>query len=86
MKIAAVQMDVKILDKQRNLRVILEKLVQARRAGASLVICPECALTGYCFNTRDEAWPCAETIPGPSTEKIALAAQQLGCTVDGGDA
>jgi 5-aminopentanamidase len=81
MKVAAVQMDVKILDKVRNLRIVLEKLVQAHRAGASLVIYPECALTGYCFSSRDEAWPCAEAIPGPSTEKVALAAQQLGCTV-----
>ena len=81
MKLAAVQMDVKISDKKRNLRVILEKLVQAARAGARLVIFPECALTGYCFDTRDDAWPLAETIPGPSTEKLAIAARELGCTV-----
>jgi predicted amidohydrolase len=80
MKVAAVQMDVKILDKPQNLRVALEKLVQARRAGADLVVFPECALTGYCFSSREEAWPMAETVPGPCTEKIALAAQQLGCT------
>jgi 5-aminopentanamidase len=81
MKVAAVQMDVKIADKQRNLRVVLERLVQAHRVGASLVVFPECVLTGYCFASREEAWPCAETIPGPSTEKVALAARQLGCTV-----
>jgi 5-aminopentanamidase len=81
MKLAAVQMNVEIFDKKRNLRVVLEKLVQAARAGASLVIFPECALTGYCFNTREEAWPLAETIPGPSTEKLAIAARELGCTV-----
>jgi 5-aminopentanamidase len=81
MKLAAVQMDVKIGDKARNLRVALEKLVQAHRAGASLVIYPECALTGYCFNSREEAWPFAETIPGPSTEKAAIAAREMGCTM-----
>lgn len=81
MKLAAVQMNVEIFDKKRNLRVVLEKLVQAARVGASLVIFPECALTGYCFNTREEAWPLAETIPGPSTEKLAIAARELGCTV-----
>ena len=81
MKIAAVQMDVKILDTKRNLRVVLEKLVQAHRAGASLVIFPECALTGYCFTSREEAWEFAETIPGPATEKIAIAARELDCTV-----
>lgn len=81
MKLAAVQMDVKIFDKNRNMRVVLEKLVQATRAGATLTIFPECALTGYCFQTREEAWPLAETIPGPSTEKLAIAARDLGCTV-----
>ncbi|HUI42501.1 MAG TPA: carbon-nitrogen hydrolase family protein [Terriglobia bacterium] len=81
MKVAAVQMDVRIFDKGHNLRVVLEKLVQARRAGAELMIFPECALTGYCFTSREEAWPLAETVPGPSTEKVALAARQLGCTV-----
>ncbi|HEY6291892.1 MAG TPA: carbon-nitrogen hydrolase family protein [Terriglobia bacterium] len=81
MKIAAVQMDVKIFDKAHNLRVVLEKLVQAHRAGASLVVFPECALTGYCFSSREEAWPLAETIPGPTTEKVAIAARELGCTV-----
>ena len=54
MKIAAVQMDVKIADKQRNLRVALEKLVQASHAGAGLAVFPECALTGYCFTSRSE--------------------------------
>ena len=81
MKLAAVQMDVKIFDKKRNLRVILEKLVQATRSGAHLVIYPECALTGYCFDTPEEAMPLAETIPGPSTEKLAIAARELGCTL-----
>lgn len=81
MKLAAVQMDVKIGDKARNLRVVLERLTSARRAGASLAIFPECALTGYCFNSLEEALPLAETVPGPSTEKVALAAQQLGITV-----
>ena len=81
MKLAAVQTNVEIFDKKRNLRAVLEKLVQAARAGAGLVIFPECALTGYCFNTRDEAWPLAETIPGPSTEKLAIAARELGCTI-----
>jgi len=81
MKVAAVQMDIKILEKELNLRRILEELARARRAGAELIIFPECALTGYCFTSLDEARPMAETIPGPSTEKLAAAAQILECTV-----
>ena len=78
MKVAAVQMDVKILDNQRNLARVLDLLERAAKDGAKLVVFPECALSGYCFTSREEALPAAETIPGPSTEKLAVAAKRLG--------
>lgn len=81
MKVAAVQMDVKILEKDRNLAKILENLEVAARAGAQLVVFPECALTGYCFTSIDEARPVAETVPGPATEKIAALTKIFDCTV-----
>ena len=81
MKVAAVQMDIKILEKEQNLEKIIENLNHAARAGAKLVVFPECALTGYCFTGLDEAMPMAETVPGPSTEKIAEAARKLDCTL-----
>jgi predicted amidohydrolase len=80
MIVAAVQMDVNILEKERNLGKILENLEAAARAGAKLVVFPECVLTGYCFTSREEAGPLAETVPGPSTEKLAAAAKALDCT------
>lgn len=80
MKVAAVQMDVKILDKDHNLRKVLSKLETAARAGAKLVVFPECALTGYCFTSLQEARPLAETVPGPATEKIAAVTKQYDCT------
>lgn len=80
MKVAAVQMDIKILERERNLGKILANLETAARAGAKIVVLPECALTGYCFGSRDEAAPVAETIPGPSTLKIAEAAKRLDVT------
>lgn len=81
MKVAAVQMDVKILNKARNLERILANLEGAAHEGAKVVIFPECALPGYCFTSREEAWPEAETVPGPSTERLAAAAKKLDCTV-----
>jgi 5-aminopentanamidase len=80
MRIAAVQMDVKICEKERNLGNILQNLEIAARAGARIVVFPECSLSGYCFSSAEEAWPEAETVPGPSTERIAAAAGDLGCT------
>ncbi len=81
MRAAAVQMDVKILAKEHNLDQILSRLEQAASGGAKLVVFPECALSGYCFVSRDEAAPVAEEVPGPSTERILAAAQALDCTV-----
>ncbi len=80
MKVAAVQMDVTILEKQRNLEKILAKLEAAARAGAGIVVFPECALTGYCYASKEEADPVAETVPGPSLEKLWEAAKSLDCT------
>jgi predicted amidohydrolase len=80
MKVAAVQMDIKILEKERNLGRILAHLETAAHAGAKLVVFPECALSGYCFASREEACPAAEEVPGPSTEKILAAAKTLDCT------
>lgn len=42
------------------------------------MIFPECAIPGYCFESKAEAMPFAETLPGPSTLKIAQACQRLG--------
>jgi 5-aminopentanamidase len=80
MKIAAVQMDVNIFEKQRNLEKILANLETAAERGAKLIVFPECALSGYCFDSEQEAWPESEGIPGPSTEKLAQAVKRLDCT------
>lgn len=80
MKIAAVQMDVSILNKDTNLASVLDRLTEAAHHGAKLAIFPECALTGYCYTSMDEARPVCEAVPGPSTLAVAQAARKLDCT------
>jgi predicted amidohydrolase len=70
-KIAAVQMDFAFADKAKNLETIRSRLREAQENGAQLVIFPECALPGYCYESKEEAWPHAESIPGPSTQILA---------------
>ena len=48
-------MDIRIGDLDENLRRITERLETAVANGASLVVYPECALSGYCFDTLEEA-------------------------------
>jgi predicted amidohydrolase len=76
-KLAAVQMDCKLGDKRFNLDIMRTKLEEATRQGARLIVFPECALTGYGFESKDEAWPQAESIPGPSTQALAADCRRL---------
>jgi predicted amidohydrolase len=77
-KIAAVQMDCRLGEKSANLDAIGARLHEAAGKGARLVIFPECALTGYCFDSKAEAWPHAEPVPGPSTDLLARHCRELG--------
>lgn len=70
MKIAGVQMDVTLADKERNLNRIEDRLREAARHGARLVVFPECAVTGYCFESLAEAQSVAEPISGPSIRRL----------------
>lgn len=76
MRIAGVQIDITLASPERNRARMAERFVEARRGGAELVIFPECAVTGYCFESRDEAMPFAESIPGPSVEFFARLCQE----------
>ena len=69
-KIAGVQMNVAFADKQANLKRIIKFAEAAAIDGARLVVFPECAVTGYCFESREEALPYAETVPGPTCEQL----------------
>ena len=76
-RIAAAQMDVKLTDREGNLSRMLAKLEAAAAQGAALVVFPECALPGYCFESLEEARPYAETVPGPATKAFAAACKKL---------
>ena len=77
-KIACVQMDVAIGKVEDNRATIVEKLRSAAESGAELVIFPECALTGYCFDSLEEAVQFAESIGGKSSDAIAAACSETG--------
>jgi predicted amidohydrolase len=80
-RVAAVQMEPKLGEVVANRHAILARLREAARAGARLVVFPECALTGYGFGGREEAMEFAEPIPGPSLHRIAAACAELGTHV-----
>lgn len=69
-KIAAGQFDAQLANRGANLQRMEEYVDRAASQGARLIAFPECALSGYCFTSREEAWPHAETIPGESTTRM----------------
>ena len=80
-KIAAVQTDPKIMKNDENLDKILKQAKTAAGNGAGLIVFPECALTGYVFNSREEALPFMETVPGPATDRIGNFCRETGVHV-----
>jgi predicted amidohydrolase len=38
---------------------------------------PECAVTGYCFESKEEVWLHSEMLPGPSTNALAAECRSL---------
>jgi predicted amidohydrolase len=78
MKIAAVQMDVRLKDVEGNVTTMIARLREARAKGAVLTVFPECAASGYCFENLDEARPFAQPILGPATDRIRSACAEFG--------
>ncbi len=75
-KLALAQISSKRESKSENLRKIEKLTLKAKEQGADLIIFPEMSLTGYVV--LDQVYELAETIPGPSTEKIEALAKRTG--------
>jgi predicted amidohydrolase len=76
-RVSAVQMDITLGETRRNLDRMAEFARQAAKDGARLVVFPECALTGYCFDSRDEALEFAQPVDGPATAEMAGLCREL---------
>ena len=73
-KLALAQICSKRESKSENLLKIEKLTLKAKQQGADLIIFPEMSLTGYVL--LDQVYELAETIPGPSTQKIETLAKK----------
>ncbi len=80
-KIAGFQIDCAFADSDKNVKAFAEMVPQAIAQNAKLLILPECYLSGYAFANRHEAYSIAETVPGPSVDKLIAICQQSNCYV-----
>src|ERR1051326_6259722 len=76
--IACAQIDCLLGQPETNLNKIISLIRAAAERDAKLVMFPECALTGYAYESLAEAVPFAERIDGRSAQAIAEACQQTG--------
>lgn len=77
--VAAVQMTPKFAATRENLEAVLHWADRAAGQGAQLILFPECALTGYCFESREEAVAVAEPVDGHNARQLALWCKGRNC-------
>jgi 5-aminopentanamidase len=81
MRVAVAQTDPKLTEVDRNLETCVKRLDEAANDGAQLLVLTECAISGYMFDSAEEALPFAEEIPGPSSEVLERECRRLGMHV-----
>lgn len=80
--VACVQMEPHVGSKHDNVAQCIRHIEAAAHRGASLVVLPELANSGYVFNDRDEAFALAEPLPeGETAQLLAETTQRLGIHV-----
>ena len=77
MKIACVQTDVIFKDINANLSSLEATVRSEVNQGTELTVFPECYSTGYCFDSLAEAMEFSESVPGPSTDRVAKLCAEL---------
>ena len=80
MQISGIQTDVKLGDKSANLQKLHQMIAKETAAGSRLIVFPECFVTGYCFDSLEEAMGEAEVVAGgESVESVTEACRQHDC-------
>lgn len=80
-RVAAVQYEPTLGEKEKNLADLLRLVEEAAQHEARLIVLPEMATTGYCWESRAEIAPQVEPIPGPTTDRFQQLASRYGCYI-----
>lgn len=78
LRVAALQIDPTIGEVESNLDRIEAAAVRAHDAGAVLAVAPEAAVTGYAFDSRDEALAVARRGELLASDRLAAVATRTG--------
>jgi predicted amidohydrolase len=81
MKVAVIQTSPVQGRPEKNRAALIQRIREATAEGARIIVCPECAVSGYAISTESEAHRLAEPVPGPSTRAIEEVCQVTGAYV-----
>jgi 5-aminopentanamidase len=76
-RVACIQSGVVFADPDENFSVLVSKLEEAKKAGAEVVVFPECFLTGYCVAHRAAAEAIAIERSSPVLNRIQTEVDRL---------
>ncbi len=79
-KLALIQMDVKLCEKDINLEKARSMIKEAVSSGARIVVLPEVFSTGFCYEQLSAV---AETSPYPTLEHLCTISQKERCVLIG---
>jgi len=78
--IGLIQMHSRMKDVEGNVKELIKRIEEVAAQKPNLIVAPELALTGWLFKAED--WlAVAQTIPGPATEELGLAARKANAYV-----
>jgi len=80
-RVAAIQYEPALGQKEKNVGDLLRLVEEAAQHEARLVVLPEMATTGYCWDSRAEIAPHVEPVPGPTTERFQRLAANYDCYI-----
>ena len=68
-------------EKEKNIGDLLRLVEEAAQHDARLIVVPEMATTGYCWESRSEIAPLVEPVPGPTTDRFQRLATTYNCFI-----
>ena len=77
-RVCGVQTDPGLGKSEANAELIRDRMSEAASEGAQLVVFPEAALTGYVFDSRDQALDGAVEAESPAVRRVRDACRELG--------
>ncbi|MDQ6661921.1 MAG: amidohydrolase [Chloroflexota bacterium] len=80
-RVAAIQYEPTLGAKEQNVSELLSLVEEAAQHEARLIVVPEMATTGYCWESRAEIAPYVEPIPGPTTHTFQQLATRYNCFI-----